>query len=437
MPVISNKLKKHEKKAAAEEEKRKKEEERRQQEEQAKKEQEEKEAKEREEQEKRQKKAEKKAKKRAKRDAAKKAKQELEKKANMRKEMALIRKSLPAKQVRDEANIERQGLQIQRTELKSGHHSKIYKAKQGDQDNLVCKVIIIEKTPMPYRQNLTQQSLLIQRYIGGGATEANKAAGNTDPKHPGLCRVIDLFSTDKKVYIFMEECDPQTVEHKLKKAGNVDENDVKNYIRQTAEVVKYLHSVGVAHLNIKGSSLVLDKDGKVKLVGLDHCSFYWDPDMEVVVPKKKLSKKEWDKHNHMPPEAFTADFDASKADVWSLGVLMVSLISRENPFKLKDETPLDEQWKTFAQTKTFSDEAKQFLDLIFTLDVEKRVDMMEVVEDPYLKSGGESPKPTAESAKAEAKPDAKSDAKPDANAEAKPEESAKSAQTTGEPNPDN
>ena len=390
MPIISDQMKKATKKAAAQEKRRREEEEHRLREEQAKKEQEEREAKEREEQEKKQKKMEKKQKRKERHDRAKKDRQELEKRANMRKEMALIRKSLGAKQIKDEGMIERHGLNILRTELKSGAHSKVYKAKHGDQENIVCKVVIVDKTPQPYRQNLLDVSLQVQRYVGGGATDPHSTKGGSEPKHPGLIKVVDIFATDKKAYIFMEEVEPKSViDAKFKKAETPDESEVKKSIKELAQALQYLHGIGVAHNNLRPSSVVYNKDNQLKLVGMDMCCFYWDSDMETVVPKKRIHKKEFDKSPHLPPEAFKDEtYDPSLADIWGLGVIMCLMIAKESPFKIKSEQPFDEQWKAFAQTKQFSDEAKQLLDRIFVVEAINRPNITEILEDSYLKGEG-------------------------------------------------
>ena len=68
-------------------------------------------------------------------------------------------------------------------------------------------------------------------------------------------------------------------------------------------------------------------------------SLYWDSDQEQMINKKKVSiknNKEFDKLNHLPPEAFTQDFDPPMADVWSFGVLLCQLFTKEDPFKVKE-----------------------------------------------------------------------------------------------------
>ncbi|XP_054165941.1 DNA ligase 1-like [Oppia nitens] len=419
MPIISDKLKKATKKAEKEEQKRKEEEERRLKEEQEKKELEEKEAKEREEQEKKQKKMEKLQKRKERHDKHKKDKDEMEKKTIMRKEMALIKRSMAAKPIKDEDMLQRQGYQILRTEVKSGHYSRVYRAKQDKNESVICKVVILEKVPNDYRQNLLESAVKIQRYIGSNAEEsANKdtpkkdtkeskeskeskeakegdatqtgadasAAPTNGAKHANLVKVYDIFATDKKVYIFQEECLPQSVFEKFRKSETVDENEVKKIVKDLAQCIKYLHSVGVAHCNISISHVIQDKQNQLKLVGLNKSCFYWDSDLEAIIPKKKLSKKDFEKNNHLPPEVFKSEtWDPSLADVWSFGVVLCQLLAKENPFKMSSQS-FEEQWKAFAESKQFSDEAKQLLDRIFVEDLQKRPNMWDLISDSFFKS---------------------------------------------------
>ena len=314
-----------------------------------------------------------------------------------------------------------------------------YEAKQQDKENLVCKVVVLDKYPSDYRKNLLKVALKVMKYIGDGTADANSSAGGSDPKHPGITKVIDIFTTDKKAYIFMEENEVKSIiNSKFKKEENPDENEVKKTARELAQAIQYLHGIGVSHYNLRASSVVFNKENQLKLIGLNMCCFYWDPDMETVVPKKRLSKKDFDKNSHLPSEAFKDEtFDPSLADVWAVGLLICQMIAKESPFKIESEQPFDEQWKAFAQTKQFSDEAKQLLDRIFVVDPKERPNIWDVLDDPYLKTGAgaeqktnqkaapkdakDSSKDAKTEAKPDAKPEAKTDAKPEANTDAKPD----------------
>jgi hypothetical protein len=53
-------------------------------------------------------------------------------------------------------------------------------------------------------------------------------------------------------------------------------------------------------------------------------------------------KKQLEKVNHMPSEAFESNaFDPSMADVWSLGLLLCQMITKQNPFKVNNHLKIN------------------------------------------------------------------------------------------------
>ena len=89
----------------------------------------------------------------------------------------------------------------------------------------------------------------------------------------------------------MDELNPKPLIEKFKKSEQIDENEVKKLVKECAQCLQYLHSIGVSHNNLRSSSVVDDKKGVLKVVGLNQCAFYWDSDNEKVIHKKRLSKK--------------------------------------------------------------------------------------------------------------------------------------------------
>lgn len=66
-------------------------------------------------------------------------------------------------------------------------------------------------------------------------------------KHDNIVQIKTVFETPQKVYIVMEYCIGE-FESCITK---LDEHEVRLIIQQLAQVVAYLHTIGVVHRDIK------------------------------------------------------------------------------------------------------------------------------------------------------------------------------------------
>jgi hypothetical protein len=86
----------------------------------------------------------------------------------MRKELAFLKKTTAVKDIKDEDVLERDGFIIARKEVGTGSYSKLLRAKQTQNEAIVCKVIILGKSSHKYKQLLFSESLKVQRYVRSG-----------------------------------------------------------------------------------------------------------------------------------------------------------------------------------------------------------------------------------------------------------------------------
>jgi hypothetical protein len=126
----------------------------------------------------------------------------------VRKEFALLKKTTAAKNIKNEDVLERNGSTIARKEVGTGFYSKLLRAKQTENEAIVCKVIILDKYSQKYKQLLLSESLKVESYVGSGGEKGCA-------KHTNFCKVFDIFATNKKVYIFVDEYQSLSIETRL------------------------------------------------------------------------------------------------------------------------------------------------------------------------------------------------------------------------------
>lgn len=86
--------------------------------------------------------------------------------------------------------------------------------------------------------------------------------------HPGLPTVVDFIETEENCYLVMEYIEGRTLQEAVRQDGCFCETECIGLMRQTAEILAYLHSLRppVWHLDIKPANLLLTREKKVMLV---------------------------------------------------------------------------------------------------------------------------------------------------------------------------
>ena len=94
----------------------------------------------------------------------------------------------------------------------------------------------------------------------------------------------------------------------------------------------YIHSKGVIHRDIKPSNVMLNKNGDVRIVDFDLATFY--------IPSEELNWKVASPGYKAPEGFLQYDNYDYRFDIYSSGVLMISMLTRDHPFfyqKKKEE----------------------------------------------------------------------------------------------------
>jgi serine/threonine protein kinase len=114
---------------------------------------------------------------------------------------------------------------------------------------------------------------------------------------------------------------------------------IVNYFTQLVRGVDYLHSNGVAHLDIKLENVMLDfKTKTIKLIDFGHAT------------DKMIVSYLGGTHPYIAPEAFVSTrIETSKADIWALGVILYEFIFKD--FLWERSEINDPEFKKFSENK--------------------------------------------------------------------------------------
>ncbi|PVH99255.1 protein kinase byr2 [Periconia macrospinosa] len=151
-----------------------------------------------------------------------------------------------------------------------------------------------------------------------------------DLKHKNIVQYLGSNSDENHLNIFLEYVPGGSVATMLVNYGPLGESLIQNFVRQILQGLSYLHSRDIIHRDIKGANILVDNKGSVKI-----SDFGISKRVETssLVNGKKGNQRVslqgsvfW-----MAPEVVRQTAYTRKADIWSLGCLIVEMFTGSHP----------------------------------------------------------------------------------------------------------
>ncbi|KAJ5182742.1 Protein kinase byr2 [Penicillium capsulatum] len=211
--------------------------------------------------------------------------------------------------------------------------------------------------------------------------------------HPNIVQYLGTVADDQYLNIFLEYVPGGSIATMLKQYNTFQEPLVKNFVRQILAGLSYLHSCDIIHRDIKGANILVDNKGGVKI-----SDFGISKRVEASHVLGSRASGGGGGHIHRPslqgsvywmaPEVVRQTAHTKKADIWSLGCLVVEMFIGAHPFpdcsQLQAIFAIGSNKARPPAPEHVSQEAKEFLDMTFQLDFEKRPSADELLKCQFL-----------------------------------------------------
>ncbi|KAL5083710.1 hypothetical protein Trisim1_000979 [Trichoderma cf. simile WF8] len=207
-------------------------------------------------------------------------------------------------------------------------------------------------------------------------------------RHPNIVQYLGCSSSAEHLNIFLEYVPGGSVQTMLNSYGALPEPLVRSFVRQILTGLSYLHGMDIIHRDIKGANILVDNKGTIKI-----SDFGISKKLEA---SNILNGAANNKHRPslqgsvfwMAPEVVKQTSYTRKADIWSLGCLVVEMMTGSHPFP--DCSQLQAIFRIGGGKATptipehASDDAKMFLGQTFELDHNLRPSADELMMSPFL-----------------------------------------------------
>ncbi|OAG28820.1 polo-like kinase 1 [Nematocida displodere] len=201
--------------------------------------------------------------------------------------------------------------------------------------------------------------------------------------HKNIVKLFTYFEDKNFVFLIMEICHNKSMMDFLKRSKKIEERYVRVFLLQIVSALEYLHKeCSVIHRDMKLANLFLDKSFNIK-VG--------DFGLAAVIDREERKKTICGTPNYIAPEVlFNSESGHSfEVDIWSVGVIVYTMIIGKPPFQKSDVKEIYRSIKTndyvYPADSIISDNARELINGLLELSPEKRLTLEEIYNSPFVR----------------------------------------------------
>ena len=171
----------------------------------------------------------------------------------------------------------------------------------------------------------------------------NEAATLSKLHHPNIVELYDYVESPRGLFLMMEFAEGLPLDRYIQEiTGPVPENKAVPLFDQILQGVAYAHERGVVHRDIKPSNIIINPDGKVKILDFGIAKIVNDPDHKLTKTGTKLGTV-----LYMSPEQVKGKDVDKRTDIYSLGITLFQILTGKCPYN--DELSEYEVYKQIVE----------------------------------------------------------------------------------------
>uniref|UniRef100_A0A7S4H870 Protein kinase domain-containing protein n=1 Tax=Guillardia theta TaxID=55529 RepID=A0A7S4H870_GUITH len=206
--------------------------------------------------------------------------------------------------------------------------------------------------------------------------------------HPHVVRLFEFIETPTKFFMVMTHCPGGDFFDFLAYRGHVTESEARVLFLQILSGVEFCHNHKVVHRDLKPENILIDAECNIKIADFSLANIVQLINTRDDMFFEKL-KTSCGSPNYAAPEIVSGvEYSGFQVDIWSLGVILYSLVCGMLPFD--DDNPVI----LFKQIKSgnyppppshLSQDLQELLAKMLTVDPKRRATIAQVRANPWCK----------------------------------------------------
>ncbi|XP_065225876.1 ribosomal protein S6 kinase 2 beta isoform X3 [Planococcus citri] len=207
--------------------------------------------------------------------------------------------------------------------------------------------------------------------------------------HANIVTLRDVFEDDVSVYLVMELMKGGELLDRLKSLKYFSEREASSIMYVIVSTVHHLHQNGVVHRDLKPSNILYASE-TTSPEALRICDFGFAKQLRA---ENGLLMTPCYTANFVAPEVLKRQGYDAACDIWSLGVLLFTLLSGQTPFANGPNDTPTEILHRIAESKldlrcgtwiTISNEAKDLVSCMLHVEPRRRPTTSQILQHPWI-----------------------------------------------------
>ncbi|KAJ3223955.1 hypothetical protein HDU81_008823 [Chytriomyces hyalinus] len=204
--------------------------------------------------------------------------------------------------------------------------------------------------------------------------------------HPNIAQLLEVLVTESKIYMITEYCEGGEAFDYLCSVGRMDDGEAatRKLFREIVMAVGYCHEKNFVHRDLKLENVLLTKDLTVKVIDFgftrpfkeQHLLDTYCGSVAYAAPEMILGKK----------------YSGPQADIWSLGVILYTLLCGSLPFDDDNESIVHQKISEldYELPDYLHEDSKSLISQILKINPTDRISVQDILLHPWFTQFRES-----------------------------------------------
>jgi serine/threonine protein kinase len=219
-------------------------------------------------------------------------------------------------------------------------------------------------------------------------------------KHPNIIETVEICYENERILQVMEYCDFDLFA--IVMSNKMSREEINCCFKQVLSGIHYLHSMGLAHRDLKLDNCVIDVRGIVKIIDFGSAVVFSYPFTKTLIESQGIVGSD----PYLAPEVCVFNkYDPRPVDVWSAAIIYCCMMLKKFPWKVPKLA--DPSFKLFASRGDYIPIAEVLKKTPHDMQQTHSNELDEIIEEPFAKQEPATSAPPVTNAAATATTDGK------------------------------